>query len=34
MFATFRGEYKIEPIWIADHTNLANLHQKNKCSTV
>ena len=34
IFATLRGGYKVEPIWIADHIDLANSHWKNRCLIV
>jgi hypothetical protein len=34
ILATLRGRYKVEPIWMIDHIDLANRHWKNKCLIV
>jgi hypothetical protein len=31
IFATLRGSYKVEPIWITDHIDLANWKRKRRC---
>jgi hypothetical protein len=31
IFAMIHGGYKVEPIWMVNHIDLANLQWKNKC---